>query len=602
MEKDSIKWLIAGLAGALLTVALFAGSGIAIFMYLKDHAPEDRVSWFDEESDDDEVILSGPDQWAEKESNYNESKAVADAYAKARGLDTLYETVPFLDDTREVLYKEQNFDLVNERLATHLASATTPFEKYRYQVLISDLGEINYNYDPEALLTTLNAWVAHSPDSYLPLLIRGSFYVDYGWYYRGESLASNVTPEGWEKYKAFHDLAWDDLTKAAAMNSTDPEIPATLMRAAAGRSSDGGHGNKLEALRMYYEQALALNPHHMGVRFTMLNYAQPKWFGSWSAMDDVLREMERAKAEFPLLGIVNARAMGMMYSRSRAHRRNWDSGESDRFMAKAYRAQAEQNPDELMLLSNAAHFALESHDRTSALEFFRKIGNRFARGTEYNSIWNYHWWRVNTLVERSAEVGVIGTPEEKALLDEALALDPSNPSISCMYLAYLERTRDDAQTTAFLESAQDPYLQTHLLEEPLNYDLIKGVALAGRSDEYGYQGTDDEPKMLEEALALAPDNAFVRLVYAEYFITADEFDKARSHLEHARSVDPGYLPSLHIMGWLNFHQKRWDDAIACANEFLATSPSLYRQWNAEDAKEIIQLCEEKKTKETDSGA
>ena len=44
MENDSIKWLIAGLAGALFTVLLFAGIGIAIFFRLEKNAPEEPMT------------------------------------------------------------------------------------------------------------------------------------------------------------------------------------------------------------------------------------------------------------------------------------------------------------------------------------------------------------------------------------------------------------------------------------------------------------------------------------------------------------------------------------------------------------------------------
>lgn len=598
MENDSIKWLIAGLAGALFAVLLFAGSGIAIFMYLKAQMPEEEPIAYDDDSE--EEILSGPEQWAKSEAEYNERIAEGNEVAARYGLDTLYETVAFRDDTREVLYNEQNFAVVDERLATLWSTANTPFDRYRYHAIVSDLGELNYNFDPEAVLATLNAWVAQSPENYRPLMLRGSFYISYGWYYRGTSYASEVTPEGMAKYREYHELAWSDLLLANSLNHLDPEIPAAMARAAGGRPEAEDGTSKLAEIRALYEKTLALNPHHVGVRFTLLNYAQPKWFGSWGEMDTILRELEPAMTEFPLLGIVNARAIGMMYDRSRTHKRKWDSGESDRLLAEAYRAQSELTPDSLMLLGNAAHYALEYDDRAAAVAYFRRLGNRFPLGTEFTDLRDFHWWRMNSLVEHSADEGVIGTPQERELLDEALAVEPANSMIPGRYLAYLERTRDDTQTLAYIEAPHNTYLRTGEIGNPPDYTRIKAMALAARSDDYRVQGTDEEKELLDEALNLAPDNAFVRLVYAEHHITADEFDEARVHLEHARTVDPNYLPALHIMGWLSYHQKRWDEGIAYANEFLATEPSPYLTENTDDAKEIIELCEKKKAQGTDS--
>ncbi len=44
MERDSIKWLIAGLAGALFTLLLFIGVGVAIFMRMEKSAPEESLA------------------------------------------------------------------------------------------------------------------------------------------------------------------------------------------------------------------------------------------------------------------------------------------------------------------------------------------------------------------------------------------------------------------------------------------------------------------------------------------------------------------------------------------------------------------------------
>ena len=86
------------------------------------------------------------------------------------------------------------------------------------------------------------------------------------------------------------------------------------------------------------------------------------------------------------------------------------------------------------------------------------------------------------------------------------------------------------------------------------------------------------------------------LINAEYCITHDLFDEACPHLEKAREVAPEYLPALHIMGWLNFHQERWDEGIAAAEAFLAATPrnaldAQYLETYADDAREIVELCE-----------
>ena len=179
-------------------------------------------------------------------------------------------------------------------------------------------------------------------------------------------------------------------------------------------------------------------------------------------------------------------------------------------------------------------------------------------------------------------------------MEEALALAPANTTVTSAYLGYLARKRDDAKTKTFYTSLQDTYLMTGAWADPPNYTVMEAMAKASSSYNFGIYGTAEEGRLVEEALTLAPDNACVQHFAAEYYITAKKFDTARTHLEKARELDPDYLPSLHIMGWLNFHQQRWDEGIEYANRFLATEPSAYRTEFADDAREIIELCEKAK--------
>src|SRR5690606_33164837 len=117
---------------------------------------------------------------------------------------------------------------------------------------------------------------------------------------------------------------WDDLNAAGQLNGDDAEIPATLLKAAAGIGKD------LKTIRRYYDETIALNPHHVAVRYTMLNYLRPVWFGSWEAMDAFIAENEAAIQEFPFLCEFLRDTSSYMSSRGEAYEGVWNSEETMR--------------------------------------------------------------------------------------------------------------------------------------------------------------------------------------------------------------------------------------------------------------------------------
>ena len=593
MENDSIKWLIAGLAGALFTVLLFAGIGIAIFFRLEKNAPEEPMTAL--LSDSEEAAREAAEE-AEEAEEEAEAAAESAAWAERLGLNKIYKTVYLIPGTYHELYHNKNFKLVEEQLAAGLANTATPFDRYRYSTMVDDLTFV-YEDNLPALIKVVDAWAVASPNSHLPLLVRGKLNSELAWEHRGTDYAHEVSRANMNKFEQLSRLAIADLETALQMNPNDPEVSAALASAAA--PIEG-----LDSLRRYYDQTLALNPHHLGVRDTMSTYLLPQWYGSWTKFDRYMEEVDEASKEFPLLFTVRRDNAGFLEVRGKVYEGLWDSDETYRQAAAAFKAQLEQNPTEPTLMASAAFFSVMTGDLENAVKYFERIGSKYPVTDEFESLYSYHWWRVYAMVEYSDDPGVIGTPREKELLDAARTLEPDHFMANGFYLAYLARTKDDAQTKAYWDSLDGGFFKTGELGSPPDYGRLRAMALAARSQIYGVQGTDEEQPLLEEALALAPDNANVRLAYAEYFSERDQYDEARSHLERALELNPAYLPALHTLGWLNYHQKRWDEGIAAANQFLASGDSRYVKMNAYDAKEIIELCEKKKAKaaqETDSG-
>jgi tetratricopeptide (TPR) repeat protein len=385
-----------------------------------------------------------------------------------------------------------------------------------------------------------------------------------------------------------------DIEAAQKLNPNDPEVYAALADVVAPIED-------MAEIRRYYDQTLALNPHHVGVRYTMMTFLQPQWHGSWKELEAYVKVVDNVQPPFPFLFTVRRDGYSLLEEPDNDYEDLWGADETYRQAAAAFKAQLEQNPTELTLMASAAYFAARSGDLAAAVGFFEQIGNQYPVVDEFPNLFSYHWWRMHTMVEYSDEPGIIGTPREKELLDAVRALEPDHWNANAFYVAYLLRTRDDEQTRAYWNSLDGGYYGTGVLGNPPNYDILQAMSIALRSQSNGVAGTDQEVALLQEALALAPENAMIRLVYAEHIVTAKRYDEARIQLERARELDPAYLPALLTMGWLNYHQKRWDDGIATANQFLASGDSRYVKMNTNDAKEIIELCEKKKKKAAAQG-
>ncbi len=580
MNSDSVKWLIAGVAGALLSVCLFAAGGYLLF-----RAMTQGISSIASQIDGETIY--GPDEWEEDEAKHNEKHAALEKKIETLGLNTLYTNVYVHDNTRYELYTNKNFGEVETRLTAKAIDADTPIKKYRYGQLIRSLGNQEYNENPEEILAILDEWVALSPDSHFPWMVRGTYKMDYAYYFRGGGWSREVSQDGMMQYRRYNEEAKADLLEAARLTEDDAEPFALLINASAGCGED------LETLHTYFQQCLERNPDHFNARWTLMNFSQPRWFGSWEALDAQIEEAEAASESFPKLMEISRLGLGMMSDRDPKYETLWDAPESDEKWAKAALAQAEQSPDDLHVLADAAYYSCHAKEYTTAADLFVKIGNNYPTGGEFSSIVNFHEWRGYVLNIQANDPAIYGTPKEKGYMEILSGLARTVPSSGDLYLAYLVRQQDDALTQTFYAEHRGVYLETGDWGNPPDYVVMDAMARAGLSDEFGVYETEDQHRLTQEALTLAPDNAYVQLMATECFITKKEYDLARVHLEKARELDPAYLPALHIMGWLSYHQKQWADGIRYAKEFLATEPSIYLTQSTDDAKEIIELCEKR---------
>ncbi len=74
------------------------------------------------------------------------------------------------------------------------------------------------------------------------------------------------------------------------------------------------------------------------------------------------------------------------------------------------------------------------------------------------------------------------------------------------------------------------------------------------------------------ALNLNPHLATAHNWYSFLLMARGRFDEARIEVHRARELDPYSLVALHSQAWLDYHSRRFDDAVAVHREMLATEP------------------------------
>ena len=134
----------------------------------------------------------------------------------------------------------------------------------------SAAGILHVRYGPD----DFDAWVAASPESFLPLYFRGRSHIHAGWNARGSGLAPTVTEQGWSVFRQELALADKDLKRSHALNPKLPYAATALILTA--RALEGPEADLERAFRA----AVEADPTHHGAYEMMLEYLLPQWSGS----------------------------------------------------------------------------------------------------------------------------------------------------------------------------------------------------------------------------------------------------------------------------------------------------------------------------------
>lgn len=187
------------------------------------------------------------------------------------------------------LLKEENYAKLNTMISARSAAYKKDLtEEANFALVMFSLG----NNDPshEALMTE---WIAQYPDSYIPYLVRGSYYIKLGYAWRGTGSSAKTSDEQSAKYHFYHDKAYLDLRQSIELEPTAQaysELISLSSRALQGETRQG-----------LFARGLSILPGSYELRKAYLHKLTPRWGGSYEQINEVLRDIHQHLEANPAL-------------------------------------------------------------------------------------------------------------------------------------------------------------------------------------------------------------------------------------------------------------------------------------------------------------
>jgi tetratricopeptide (TPR) repeat protein len=353
--------------------------------------------------------------------------------AGAGGLDPAvaarYAVVPDVEDWRPRLYKEKDFDGVEKFVADHLKSfddkGSDELTRFYESLATIDEAEV----PASTMKAVLDEWTRTRPQSHAARMALGHFHLHLAWRARGTGWGSDVMPGQRRVFKEKLESAQVDLEKAYAMDPKDPNSADLLVNLSRAR------GLPREKMEDYYRQALAADPGHRGARANKLEFITPRWFGSEEEVEAFGRECLKDSVKYPYAGRV---AIDVLEEREswagiRARREHRPAAEvfkpNERWLTTqiVYEGILAHDPGDLHIRSRYAYWAHRLKKYREAAAQFDAIGDRWIRGTSWNSLADYNQARAATYAALAyALVQAKQWEKAKPWLDKMLTYEPDS--------------------------------------------------------------------------------------------------------------------------------------------------------------------------------
>jgi hypothetical protein len=311
-------------------------------------------------------------------------------------------SVPYklIDDYKwiTVLYKKKDFAAIEKHIVELLNGSSTE-NAIPLNDLYDILGKITDEKHIITMENVLHEWCRANPNSHIPWLVRGEFYLEWAWFIRGDSKAKNVTKEAWPQFYEKLELAKNDLEHSYKLNPHDANSSATLI------TVSKGLGYSRENIEQYFQNGVAASPLHYETYLNKLDYLSPRWHGTKEEMMQFAKYCSELSNQNPLFGLILATAYqdGERYGESKDE--NAPTTEDIwQIIDKSYSAYFQMHPNDIAYRFNYALWAATAKKYDFAIKQFEIIGNRWmeraaGRGIEtYNASRAYSYfiigWRL----------------------------------------------------------------------------------------------------------------------------------------------------------------------------------------------------------------
>ena len=196
-----------------------------------------------------------------------------------------------------LLFEQGKFAALNgmaRQLGQELTPSGTPKLQYLYAGLMDyadyqtpSLTDVPNVKRWQMLFDRVAGWVkrAPSPAAYIAL---AKFHHHFAWAWRGDGMANTVSDNAWAPYHQQLKIEHDILMAHKAEAASDPEWYYTMENLALEQNWSASESQKL------YSEALARYPYYDRLYFAIANGLQPKWGGSWQAVEKFADESARA--------------------------------------------------------------------------------------------------------------------------------------------------------------------------------------------------------------------------------------------------------------------------------------------------------------------
>ena len=213
----------------------------------------------------------------------------------------------------------------------------------------------------------LSAWVKARPDDAIPVLVRARYYLDLGWFHRGENFIRDMQPGHVGQFQDDMANALADIDAAIRIDPGNPYAHYLKLRIL------HGDGASIR-LQSAFEAAIARFPGYYPLYDIVLGTLEPRWGGTVPAMFDFVdRHAGRAAENSPLKLLYVTLYRDLLSQAGAACSNNWRDQDK---MAQCVAALMDKSvtPD----LERQVAAALRIYDHTDRQQFGLLVGGLLA--------------------------------------------------------------------------------------------------------------------------------------------------------------------------------------------------------------------------------